>query len=669
MAEAYDADGNLRGLQSFVPWGNSGLSLDLMRRDSGAVNGINEFIVADVIASAQDLGIRRISLNFAMFRAVFEEGERIGAGPVLRLWRSILTFFSRFFQLESLYRSNAKYAPDWAPRFLCYQSSRQLPRVAVVAGMAEGFLPSRRRARATQQHPMSAEFLTRVAEIDRAAEVPCQSQRRVPEQVRVRLDKADHFGDDAYPPAPPRTCVLGAIRDEFGDLAPDTRTGKTVTVAGRIMAKREHGGLCFAAVRDFSGQLQVMLSADRLGAGELADWRSRIDIGDQLSVTGEVVTSRHGELSVDANSWQLTAKCLHPLPDKRKGFTDIEARTRQRYLDLMINPSAADMLKLRNTVLRSIREVLQGQEFLEVETPMLQNVHGGANARPFLTHINAYDMRMYLRIAPELYLKRLCVAGVDRLFELNRNFRNEGADSSHNPEFTMLEAYQAYADYDVMRDLVTDLIVRAATNVYGRPVAHRVDADGEVSEVDISGPWQEISVYRAVSDALGAEIDPGTDAEKLRELCAAQDIPAAGDLDHANLVLHVYDRLVEPDTVRPTFYRDFPAAVSPLTRQHRADGRLAERWDLVAFGSEIGTGYTELTDPRIQRDRLTAQSFKAARGDAEAMELDEEFLRALEYGMPPTGGLGMGVDRVIMMLTGAPIRQTITFPFVRQSGR
>jgi lysyl-tRNA synthetase class 2 len=295
-----------------------------------------------------------------------------------------------------------------------------------------------------------------------------------------------------------------------------------------------------------------------------------------------------------------------------------------------------------------------------VETPMLQAVHGGANARPFITHINAYDMRMYLRIAPELYLKRLCVAGVDRVFELNRNFRNEGADASHNPEFTMLEAYQSYADYTTMLHLVRELVQHAATAAHGRPIAVR---DGV--EVDLSGEWPVVGVHAAVSAALSALVTPDTPVPELRALLAGHGITPADDADHGTLVQQAYEELVEPHTAEPTFYTDFPTSVSPLTRPHRTDPRLAERWDLVAFGAEVGTAYSELTDPLEQRRRLEAQSLKAASGDVEAMELDEDFLDALEHGMPPTGGLGVGVDRVLMMLTGTSIRQTVLFPFVR----
>ena len=669
MVAAYDGRGDLRGLLSFVPWGRNGLSLDLMRRDRAGENGLNEYMVAELVAAAGKLGVRRVSLNFAMFRAVFEEGEKVGAGPVLRMWRAVLSLVSRFFQLESLYRSNAKYGPDWEPRFICYHRGRKLPRVGIVAGIAEGFVPSvrslvRRGAdRALGAAGVAEDFVDRVREIDERPPGQGAYSCRRPEQVRVRIAKLAALRDagiEPYPVGFARDELLGALAGRFVGLAPDVHTGQSVAVAGRVIALRELGGLCFARLRDFSGELQVMLSIDQLGDKGLRQWRAGVDLGDHVGVRGEVITSKRGELSVLASEWTVTAKCLHPLPDKHKGLADEETRVRARYLDIAVRPEAARMVRLRADVLRSIRDFLHARDYLEVETPMLQAVHGGANARPFVTHSNAYDERMYLRIAPELYLKRLCVAGVDRVFELNRNFRNEGADTNHNPEFTMLEAYQAYADYTTMRHLMRDLIQHAAIAAYGRPVAVRSDG-----EHDLSGEWPVIGVYDAVSAALGAPVTPLTSPFELRCLLGSAGLAGHDEFGHGELVQAAYDALVEPRTVGPTFYTDFPASVSPLTRVHRDDPGKAERWDLVAFGSELGTAYSEQTDPLAQRRRLAEQSLKAASGDVEAMELDEDFLRALEYGMPPTGGLGMGVDRLLMMLTGMTIRQTVLFPFVR----
>jgi lysyl-tRNA synthetase class 2 len=485
----------------------------------------------------------------------------------------------------------------------------------------------------------------------------------LPEQMRVRRLKLDQLradGVDPYPVDFVRTATAAQVRAAHPDLAPDTRTGTEVAVAGRIVLNRPTGKLCFATIQDGTGRIQLMLSADRVGSEALARWLREVDLGDHVGIRGEVVTSRRGELSVAAEDWTLTAKCLRPLPDKHRGLTDAESRVRLRHVDLITNPAARDILRMRSRTVEGIREYLRRRDFLEVETPILQRVHGGANARPFVTHINAYDMRLYLRIAPELFLKRLMVGGEERVFELNRNFRNEGADASHNPEFTMLEAYQAYADYNTMRKLSQHLVQQAAMSAYGAEVVRR---DGE--EYDISGDWPVVSVHSGVSAALGEEVTPDTPVQELRSLLKRAGIVLDDEYGHGHLVQKAYEYLVEGNTVEPTFYTDFPTDTSPLTRQHRVEGRLAERWDLVAFGSEIGTAYTELTDPIEQRKRLETQSLRAASGDVEAMELDEDFLRALEHGMPPTGGMGMGVDRLLMMLTGSSIRQTVLFPFAR----
>jgi lysyl-tRNA synthetase class 2 len=349
------------------------------------------------------------------------------------------------------------------------------------------------------------------------------------------------------------------------------------------------------------------------------------------------------------------------LPDKHKGLTDVEARVRQRYVDLIVNPAAREMLRVRTATVRSLRESLTRRGYLEVETPMLQTVHGGANARPFVTHHHAYDLDLFLRIAPELYLKRLVVGGVEKVFEINRNFRNEGVDATHNPEFTMLEAYEAYGDYDSMQTLTRELVQEAAVAVFGTTVVRHVDG----AEHDLGGQWRVVPVHTAISEVLGEEVSPDTSAEELRRLCERAGVPHDPAWDAGHLVLELYERLVEERTALPTFYRDFPKSVSPLTRAHRKDPRLVERWDLVAFGSELGTAYSELVDPVEQRERLTAQSLLAAGGDPEAMRLDEDFLRALEHGMPPSGGMGMGIDRLLMAYTGANIRETILFPLVK----
>ncbi|WP_432942859.1 bifunctional lysylphosphatidylglycerol synthetase/lysine--tRNA ligase LysX [Kribbella sp. CA-253562] len=675
MVIARDSEGAVRGLLSFAPWGVRGVSLDLMRRDPESVNGLMEFMVTALVDACGDLGVHRISLNFAMFREIFSDAERVGAGPVLRLTNALLTAASRFWQLESLYQSNEKYLPRWSPRLICYSRGASLAQVLLAAGTAEGFLPAPRpwtrvdASTSTDRHAItvgnSAKFAVTVQEQENELLRPALPDRKLTEQERIRRAKLAAMvaaGIDPYPVTVPRTETLERIRALHENLPPDHHTGHQVSVTGRVVRLRDHGGLAFAQLQDGLDQLQVMLTAST--PEDLANWYRYVDIGDHVSITGEVVTSRRGELSVAATSWTMAAKCLHPLPDKRKGFTDPEARVRQRHLDLVMNPDSLRMLRHRSVAVRALRQGFEARGFTEVETPMLQAVHGGANARPFVTHINAYDTELFLRIAPELFLKRLGVGGLGKIFELNRNFRNEGADATHNPEFTSVEAYQPYADYHVMRELTRELLLETAVAVFGKPVVQR---DSE--ELDISGDWPVVTVHEAVSRATGVDIDSGTPVTHLRAVCAKHGVRAGFELTAGELVLELYDELVEPRTTLPTFYTDFPLETSPLTRGHRTDPRLAERWDLVAFGAEIGTAYSELVDPVEQRRRLTEQSLKAAAGDPEAMSLDEDFLAALEYALPPTGGLGLGVDRIVMMLTGQNIRSTLAFPFVRPAPR
>ncbi|MFD8989510.1 bifunctional lysylphosphatidylglycerol synthetase/lysine--tRNA ligase LysX [Streptomyces goshikiensis] len=680
LVEAFDDQGTLIALLSFVPWGKDGISLDLMRRDRAAPNGIMEFMVAQLCAAAPGLGVRRISLNFAVFRSAFEEGGRIGAGPVLKLWRRLLLFFSRWWQLEALYRSNVKYGPEWYPRFLCYQDAGSLARVSLASGIAEGFVsvPSMRKlwgkghARGLTA-PVTTEGLPSIDSLgldlvgDETAGAPAE---RLPEQVRVRHDKLERIraaGTDPYPVGiPQRTHTVAQLKAAHPGHPPGARTGEEVTLAGRVMVVRDLGGVVFAVLRDWSGDTQLMLTRDEAGAGVLDSFTSQVDFGDHVLARGEVGASRSGELSLVVRSWQLTGKCLRPLPDKRKGLADPEARVRRRYLDLVASPEARDVVRARSAAVQALRQGLLDRGYLEVETPMLQQIHGGANARPFRTHINAYDLDLYLRIAPELYLKRLCVGGMEKVFEMGRTFRNEGVSYKHNPEFTMLEAYQAFADYDVMLDLTRELIQGAATAAYGSPIAHKAGPDGKLVVHDISGIWPVKTMYGAIGEALGEEVDADTAEPVLRRLCDRAGVPHGPEDTRGDVVLEMYERLVEERTKLPTFYKDFPTDVSPLTRQHRRDPRLAERWDLVAFGTELGTAYSELTDPVEQRRRLTAQSLLAAGGDPEAMELDNDFLDALEYAMPPTGGLGIGVDRLVMFLTGLTIRETLPFPLVRR---
>jgi lysyl-tRNA synthetase class 2 len=486
----------------------------------------------------------------------------------------------------------------------------------------------------------------------------------LPEQMRVRREKRDRMLDEGIEPYPvgfPRTATLADIRARYAELPTDTATGEIESVTGRVIFLRNTGKLCFATLRDGDGtELQAMFSLDRVGRERLDEWKRQVDLGDHVGVTGEVITSRRGELSVLANSWSMTAKALRPLPVAHKPLSE-EARVRQRYVDLIVRPLARQTVRTRAAVVRSLRESLHARSFLEVETPMLQLLHGGAAARPFVTHSNALDTDLYLRIAPELYLKRAVVGGIDRVFEINRNFRNEGVDSSHSPEFAMLEVYEAYGDYDTMAALTQELVQNAAQAVSGSHVV--THADG--TEFDLGGQWPSVTLYGSLSEALGEEVTVETDRGRLVQYAEKVGLSVDPKWGPGKLGEELFEELVVPGLQQPTFVRNYPEETSPLTRAHRSEPGLTEKWDLYVLGFELGTAYSELVDPVVQRDRLMAQARLAARGDDEAMRLDEDFLRAMEYGMPPAGGMGMGIDRLLMALTGLGIRETILFPLVR----
>src|SRR5919198_421554 len=484
----------------------------------------------------------------------------------------------------------------------------------------------------------------------------------LPEQLRVRREKYDRLmGDPQRAPFPvglPRTASLAEIRTAHPDLAAGDETGVYEGVTGRVIFMRNTGKLCFAMLREGEAELQVMISLDRVGADSLAAWKSDVDLGDVVFVHGEVISSKRGELSVLADDWRVAAKALRPVPVAHKPLSD-EMRMRQRYVDLIVRPDARRMVYTRADVLRSLRATFHNAGYVEAETPVLQVVHGGAAARPFHTHLNAFDLDMSLRIATELYLKRCIVGGIEKVYEMGPAFRNEGVDSSHSPEYTLLEAYAAHADYDSMAELTRRLVLDAAAAV---GVDTGIGMDG--SAVELTGEWKSITIHDAVSAAVGEPITVDTSAATLRGHAERLAVPTKPDWTAGEIVLELFEKLVEHTIVQPTFVRGYPVDVRPLARPHRDDPRLAEAWDLIIGGVEIGVAYSELVDPVEQRRRLTAQSLAAAAGDPEAMQLDEDFLRALEYGMPPTGGMGMGVDRLIMILTGKGIRETILFPLV-----
>jgi lysyl-tRNA synthetase class 2 len=490
-----------------------------------------------------------------------------------------------------------------------------------------------------------------------------EAEDEVPEQLRVRREKYDRLilePDRApFPPTVPRTSSLNEVRERFPDLDPGAETGVRVGITGRVIFVRNTGKLCFATLREAGVELQAMLSLDRVGADTLAAWKSDVDLGDLVFVTGEVISSRRGELSVTADGWRMTAKALRPLPVAHKPMGE-ETRVRQRYVDLIVRPDARRMVLMRAQVLASIRQSLDTRGFIEVETPVLQAMHGGAAARPFHTHLNAFDQPMALRIALELYLKRCVVGGIDRVYEIGRIFRNEGVDSTHSPEFTMLEAYEAYGDYHSVAEW-TRAIIREAAAAAGVPVPRTADG----IEIYLDGDWQWRSIHELVSDAVDSKVTPETPIGVLTRIAAAHSVPVRAEFGPGEVVLELYEKLVEHTLVQPTFVCDYPRSVRPLARPHRDDPRLAEAWDLVIGGVEIAPGYSELADPVEQRRLLVEQSLAAAAGDPDAMELDEDFLAALEIGMPPTGGMGLGVDRLICLLSGKGIREAILFPLLR----
>lgn len=488
----------------------------------------------------------------------------------------------------------------------------------------------------------------------------------LPEQFRIRRDKRARLladGTDPYPVAIERTHTLAEVRAAHPDLPVDTATDDVVGVAGRVIFARNSGKLCFATLQDGDGtSLQVMISLDKVGRQALDAWKADVDLGDIVYVHGTVISSRRGELSVLADSWRMAAKALRPLPVAHKEMTE-EARVRRRYVDLIVRPQARTVARQRIAVIRAIRHALERRGFLEVETPMLQTLAGGAAARPFITHSNALDIDLYLRIAPELFLKRCIVGGFDRVFELNRVFRNEGADSTHSPEFAMLETYQTYGTYDDSAIVTRELIQEVADEAIGTRELPLPDG----SVYDIDGEWASIQMYPSLSGALGEEITPQTTVERLRAIAdrLGLEIPSDRGYGHGKLVEELWEHQVGSTLTAPTFVKDFPVETTPLTRQHRSIPGVTEKWDLYVRGIELATGYSELNDPIVQRERFAAQARAAAAGDDEAMALDEDFLAALEYGMPPCTGTGMGIDRLLMSLTGLSIRETVLFPIVR----
>ena len=508
----------------------------------------------------------------------------------------------------------------------------------------------------------------------------------LPEQLRIRREKRERILDsglDAYPVEVDRTISISDLRSQFVVITEDLQereegvtylevgeeTDVEVAIAGRVMFVRNTGKLCFASIQEGNGTtVQAMLSLAAVGEESLKAWKADVDMGDIVSVRGKVISSKRGELSVMADSWHMASKSLRPLP---VAFADLseDTRVRHRYTNLIMREQARTNALTRIKVMRALRHYLEDQDFLEVETPMLQTLHGGAAARPFKTHSNALDIDLYLRIAPELYLKRCVVGGIERVFEVNRNFRNEGVDSSHSPEFAMLETYEAWGTYETGAKLIKGLVQSVAQEVFGTTLVTLADG----TEYDLGGEWKVIEMYPSLNEALARkfpgqpEVTIDSTVEELREIAKVigLSVPENGGWGHGKLVEEIWELLCEDQLYGPIFVKDFPVETSPLTRQHRTKPGVTEKWDLYVRGFELATGYSELIDPVIQRERFEDQARLAADGDDEAMVLDEDFLTAMEQGMPPTSGNGMGIDRLLMALTGLGIRETVLFPMVK----
>lgn len=495
----------------------------------------------------------------------------------------------------------------------------------------------------------------------------------VSEQMQVRLDKRARIiadGGQAYPVDLLRDHTLVQVRQKYTDdtgeltLAPGEETTDEVTVGGRVVFVRNTGKLCFASLQDgftetSNGErLQIMLSKAEVGDESLAAWKSDVDLGDHVWVRGRVVVSRRGELSIMAAEWRMASKALRPLPTLHKELSE-ETRVRRRYADLVVREESRQMVRTRAVITRAVRRALDERGFLEIETPILQLVHGGAAARPFNTHLNAFDIDMSLRIALELYLKRTMVGGTDRVYEMGRVFRNEGIDSSHSAEFSMLEAYMSWGNQFTIAEVIKDIIMAVADALD----VHQIET--LKGTIDLDGQWRWVSVYPGLSEKLGREVTLDTPLEELQSIAAEHEIEIDQSWEAGKVVMELFGELVEPGLINPTFVCDYPAIAQPLARPHRDDPRMVEAWDLIIGGMERGTGFSELVDPVIQREVLTKQSLAAAAGDPEAMQLDEDFLEALEFGCPPMGGLGLGVDRLVMLFTNAGIRETILFPLLK----
>jgi lysyl-tRNA synthetase, class II len=456
------------------------------------------------------------------------------------------------------------------------------------------------------------------------------------------------------------------LHDKYGKTSKEELENNKakVTAAGRVIAFRSFGKAAFAHVQDASGRIQIYMKRDMLGE-EQFKLLNLLDIGDYIGVEGFLFRTRTDELTVEVEKLTLLSKSLRPLPEKWHGLTDIETRYRQRYVDLIVNPEVRDTFVTRNKIIKAIRAFLEEKGFLEVETPMMQQIPGGATARPFITHHNALDMDLYLRIAPELYLKRLIVGGFERVYELNRNFRNEGISIKHNPEFTMMEFYMAYADYQVLMELTEELFSRIAMDVTG---SLKLSYQGD--EVDLTPPWPRMSMEEAIVKFAGAGNDDLNDLERARAFANKNNVPLEDGLSLAKVINEIFEKTTEFKIINPVFITDYPVELSPLSRRNDRNPELVDRFELIVAGREMANAFSELNDPQDQLSRFQDQVAQREKGDVEAQFMDEDYVRALEYGMPPTAGEGIGIDRLVMLMTDSPsIRDVILFPQLRKEQR
>jgi lysyl-tRNA synthetase class 2 len=481
--------------------------------------------------------------------------------------------------------------------------------------------------------------------------------RSLLDERRAKLDRLRAAGIEPFPHEYPGRVEVASVREAHEGLRPGEETDAGYRLAGRIVARRGHGKAAFLDLADGSGQIQLHSRADVLGAKK-HEQLVGLDLGDIIGVDGTVFATKRGELTLRASDWTLLAKSLRPPPEKFHGLADVETRYRHRELDLMANPEVRELFRLRSRIVSEIRRWLDDRGFIEVETPVLQPLYGGALARPFTTHYNALDRDYYLRIATELYLKRCVVGGIEKVYELGRDFRNEGLSPKHNPEFTMLEWYEAYADYEDTAKRFEELVATVAERVLGTTTLER---DG--AEIDLTPPWRRVTLRDAIHERTGLDIARRPSREQLAAALGREPDDAEG---WGKLVDDVLSKLVEPALVQPTFVRDYPVELSPFAKRHRSVDGLVERWEAIVDGIEIANAFTELNDPDEQRRRFEQQAEEIRRGDADAQPYDEAFVRALEQGMPPTGGVGFGIDRLVVVLAGArSIREVMLFPAMR----